>query len=445
MGALAAAVASVAATGWRGDGSGLYPDAKVVTSWAVDTHVLWATKLPSWSNSTPVVVGERVFTCSEPATLHCLDANTGAELWKAANGLAEVLPAEEQAGYRAFQQLLLDERDARAALDTGKNALKAKPDDADLTRARDDAQAKLTAVQTQLKPLGKYRLAGGHAEMGSTTQTPASDGTHVWALFGTGIAACYTMDGTRVWIAKLGNPAGSAWGFCASPILADGKLIVSFGDVFAFDPATGKVVWQAKSKPHYGTPVETNIAGVPVLVTPNGDIIRLADGKVMLTGMGDLEYNAPVVRDGVLYTVDRDKARAIKLPTELGEAPKAEVLWETTIPKNRYYASPVVANGLLFGITQSGLLMAFDTKTGEKLYEQRVGTGGLNYSALTVAGDALLVGADSGKTLIAGTGRTFAELGRGKLDGFKSTPAAVGARLYIRTAGSLFCLGEVAQ
>ena len=44
-------------------------------------NILWQTRMPSWSNSQPIVVGNKVFTYSEPYSLVCCDATTGKILW----------------------------------------------------------------------------------------------------------------------------------------------------------------------------------------------------------------------------------------------------------------------------------------------------------------------------------------------------------------------------
>jgi len=70
--------------GWRGDGSGRYPLADPVTSWSSDQNILWKTEVGK-GNSTPVVVGSRVFLTSEPDVLICVDAESGRELWRRAH------------------------------------------------------------------------------------------------------------------------------------------------------------------------------------------------------------------------------------------------------------------------------------------------------------------------------------------------------------------------
>ena len=96
--------------GFRGDGSGYFPGARVVSEWWEGTpvqreqayqdkrggnktdkawffdddqsrNIVWKATLPSWSNGHPIVVGDRVFTVGEPDYLFCHDARSGELLW----------------------------------------------------------------------------------------------------------------------------------------------------------------------------------------------------------------------------------------------------------------------------------------------------------------------------------------------------------------------------
>jgi outer membrane protein assembly factor BamB len=72
--------------GWRGDGTGCYPGATPPTVWfqkanGQSRNIFWKTRLPCYSWSTPIVVGDKIFTRSEPYDLLCLNKNTGKLLW----------------------------------------------------------------------------------------------------------------------------------------------------------------------------------------------------------------------------------------------------------------------------------------------------------------------------------------------------------------------------
>jgi outer membrane protein assembly factor BamB len=79
--------------GWRGDGSGRYSDAKPPAQWDMDEgkNILWRTKVGK-SQSTPVVVGNRVLVAAERDMLVCVDRSSGKILWTKDNGPAAVPP-----------------------------------------------------------------------------------------------------------------------------------------------------------------------------------------------------------------------------------------------------------------------------------------------------------------------------------------------------------------
>ncbi len=63
--------------GWRGDGTGVYPDAQPPAKWSATENVAWQTPMPGRCYGAPIVVGDCVFTCSEPSTLLSVSAADG--------------------------------------------------------------------------------------------------------------------------------------------------------------------------------------------------------------------------------------------------------------------------------------------------------------------------------------------------------------------------------
>jgi len=102
------------------------------------------------------------------------------------------------------------------------------------------------------------------------------------AWFGTGVAACYGLDGARKWIRVERRPE-IEHGFSSSPLLVDGKLVVFQRDLLAFDAATGKLAWQIPLVSHegfnprgyfHGSPVAATVGGVQIIALGNGTIVR---------------------------------------------------------------------------------------------------------------------------------------------------------------------------
>src|SRR6185503_11502735 len=77
------------------------------------------------------------------------------------------------------------------------------------------------------RPLGP----GNHKEMkqNMSTPSPVTDGTHVWAMTGTGILKAFDFNGKELWtrdIQKDYGRFGLQWGYGSSPLLYEGDPIV---------------------------------------------------------------------------------------------------------------------------------------------------------------------------------------------------------------------------
>jgi len=364
-----------ATNSWRGDGSGSFPQAKVVTKWSPDENIVWSTDMPNWSNASPILVDDKLFVCSEPSTLICLNAKDGKVLWSKASDAKDAKPPKT------------------------------------------------------------------HKVNGYSSPTPVSDGKCVYVMFGTGVAAAYELDGTRRWITST-QKATHKWGHCASPVLAGGNLIVSVINIVALDPKTGKEVWTVKSAAKWGTPLVTQIGGVDIIITPNGEVIRAKDGKVLAKHKSKLEYNGVVIQDGIFYGFD---GKSQVFAYQISDKFQLKQLWKTAVKKDRYYASPVIHAGIMYGLTRAGVLTAVDIERGRKLYEQDLKVGGRRdccYPSLVIIGDNLHAASDNGTTVVIKPGQTYNEIARNKLEPFRSTPLPVGTRMYLRGLKKMYCIGK---
>jgi outer membrane protein assembly factor BamB len=76
--------------GWRTDGTGRYHKADPPQVWGLDKNVVWKTKMPAFSVATPVIVGDKIFVCSDPTSLICLNKADGKILWEQQSSLTEL-------------------------------------------------------------------------------------------------------------------------------------------------------------------------------------------------------------------------------------------------------------------------------------------------------------------------------------------------------------------
>ena len=385
--ALAAAAPPV---GWRGDGSGVYPGADPVAQWSDKRNVLWKTEVGA-GNSSPLVVAGRVLVTAEPDLLVCLDAAGGKELWRKANRLSD-LPPE----------------------------------------------------------LGAKRPKQGEL-YGDTTPTPTSDGTYVWVFLNTGIVACYDLDGRKRWATWQDLRLATPYGRTASPVLVGDKLLVHFGPLVCLEAATGKRLWTCEAaKASYGTPAPARIGDVDVVVTPKGDVVRVADGKVLAADVGNCGYTSPVVAGRVVYFLDRFTS-AVELPDKAADAIQPKELWNEEHDGN-FYASPVVHGGRLYAVDRAANYLVLDAATGKTLLAKTLdlppagGDGRPNvYPSLCLAGRHLFVGNDAGDTLVLEPDDQGTARGTHSIPGGSgATPTFSGRRMFLRSGNFLYCIGEAA-
>jgi outer membrane protein assembly factor BamB len=466
--ALGHSLASFAAApvGWRMDGRSDFSTAKPQTQWGPADRVVWATPLPQWSNAGPVLVGDKIFVCAEPSTLLCLDSS-GKILWQHSADYSD-LPAPPAAEVEKNRATIATEHLAEkaAALQAeikAKNDLLA-PLKADAAAKKDDAAAKakvddmakeIAPLDQKLKelndriqsllPLSERKLPPTHPTNGYTTATPVSDGRFVYAAFGSGVVACYAMDGTRQWLRLFPENTRRGWGNATSPVLVGDLLITHYLDMVALDPATGKEVWRVPHGHNWGTPAIVTLGKLALLATDGGEVVNAADGKTVATTM-KLTYCSPLAKDDVVYCADMGKAQAFRLSADDHGGVTAKMLWETNISSDRHYASPLLAGGFLYLVNKDGVLDVVDGKTGAVAYQQKLALGGTVYPSPVLDGNVVIVSSDNGKSVVLKQGPSYEEVARCKLDPFRATPVCSGSRMFVRTCppkdSKLFCIGE---
>ena len=273
----------------------------------------------------------------------------------------------------------------------------------------------------------------------------------MYVSYGTGVVACYDFEGTRQWIRCIDLPLVNQYGRSTSPLLVDGMLIVSIGGLVALDAKTGKTLWQnLQAKPTYGTPVVTRISGVPVVLTPNGHCVRASDGRILAEKLTASLYASPVVQDGVAYFVG-PPAVAIRLPEKPDEPLRFEKLWQADAPEGEFFASPLCHDGLLYCVSNGGVLYVLEAKTGKLAAKKELdirsagGKPGAEpanlYASPALVGPHILLGNDAGESLLLAPGREYKEVARNFLDkGSGASPVADGRMLLLRGGRKLYAL-----
>ncbi len=440
--------------GFRTDGTGAYPDANPVTTWSAEENVIWATRMPDTSNSLPVIVNDRLFVCSEPATLVAVDKNTGEILWEASNEPADIAPPEDVADLEEKTAEYDRLRGELGAVNRQRRQVGRRlQDDRDNVELRQE-HAQLTEQRgeliDQLAPYLDtwYVRPPAHDYNGYSSPTPITDGSHVWVIFGNGIASCFDVEGNRVWSRFIEKPPHE-WGTSNTPVLADGKLILHIDVLRALDPLTGEELWaQPDARWNWGTSWVHEIDGVSLIITCGGDIVRADSGEIIASLPDRYEWGSgPFVEDGVLYFIesqgDGKISRAYRMPESVDDPFEPELLWEAVPEENRYYASPVIHEGLIYAIHRHNVLTCLDAETGEIVYEETLNLGrGDVFASVVLAGEYLIVTHENGTSIVFEPGREFTEIATNHLgDMVRSTPIFDGDRMYVRGYENLYCIG----
>lgn len=392
--------------------------------------------MPGKSWGSPILVGEKIFVPSDPAELLCLQASDGKLMWQRTNSAVELLGAKAAAELDAkWGELNEQKKVKQRAFDEFR---KANPD------AKDDharMRGEIEELERQLDLLKRKNPIYSDRGSGNSTATPVSDGKHVYAAFGTGIVASYTLAGELRWL-KFIEGSTIGFGHSSSPLLVDGKLIVHFHDLVALDAATGEVAWRAELAATHASPIVFRWGEVNTIISPAGSVLRASDGKVLFRDDALRTSECTAIVDGDILYVQEGKTSALKLPPP-GKADGAlEILWQVSASRGRRTPSPVLHEGLLYGATTEGILEVTDVEDGTIVYRKRLDFDGNLYSSVTAAGDFIFLGCTRGTTLVLKAGREFEQVALNKLENYGSNPVFAGKRMYLRGQQHLFCIGE---
>ena len=301
---------------------------------------------------------------------------------------------------------------------------------------------------------------GHHAQYGSfASNSPVADSRHVIAFFGSRGVYCYTHDGQLVWKKDFGIQLRMlrAFGEGSWPALDGNTLVLLFdheGDSFlvALDKSTGRELWRTPRPPgtSWSGPVITSVGGrkqVLVSATKFAAGYDLETGKLIwqATGLGRNTIPAPVAADGIVVMLSgfqQPNLLAIRLGREGDLTGTDAILWQNQ-RGNSYTPSPVLHEGKLYLLTDSGTLSCFDLKTGKPHYLQERLPKTYSFKASLVgANGKLYMAAENGDVVVVRMGEKFEVLATNTLadQTFIATPAILDGEIYLRSQNTLFCV-----
>jgi len=213
-----------------------------------------------------------------------------------------------------------------------------------------------------------------------------------------------------------------------SPIVVDGMAVVQLGGsddgtTVAFDLASGEPKWKwAGDGPGYASPVLMTADGVKQIVTlTDKRVVGLgaADGKVLWQVPFEpkgMAYNAatPIVAgQTVIFAGQGRGTKAVKVEKQ-GDGFAAKEIWsnDQVAPQ---FNTPVLKDGLLFGMTGRGSLFCIDAQTGKTAWTGE-GTRSRGYCAMLDAGSVILALPENSELVaFKADGKQYAELAKIKV------------------------------
>ncbi|MEZ6130507.1 MAG: PQQ-binding-like beta-propeller repeat protein [Planctomycetaceae bacterium] len=299
-----------------------------------------------------------------------------------------------------------------------------------------------------------------------------------------GVFRCYDRDGKVQWQHSLGEEYAKISGYggrTQTPIIDEDRIIVGFFGLnwgrtatpppksayYAFDKRTGELLWVSLfgGRPldtTYSNPVVAVIDGQRLLIGGGADggvhAVNARTGKhVWSFDMSKRGLNATPVVDGhhVYISHGEDNVDSLAFGRVQcidgrgeGNITRTNSVWRKDGIKAGYTAL-VVNDGILYVVADTGKLHAFDSQSGEELWDYTLGTVGKG--SPVIADGKLYVMEVNGNIHILKPSRekceslskvtVMAKDGKG-MDEMYGSPAISDGRVFFVTRDRTFCIGN---
>ena len=414
-------------------GSGTADGANPPTTWNAEKNlnIAWKTPIPGISVSSPVIWEDKVFLVTSISN----DPQAGFR-----HGLFGDVEPDKDQGEQTWKVYCLDRKTGKILWD-----------------------------QVAIKGIPRNKR---HPKSSFSSPSPATDGKRVIAYFGSEGLYAYDMGGKLLWKKDVGvQDAGwffdpdFEWGAGSSPVIYKNMVIIQSDQqkkswLGAFDTTTGKEVWRVERDeiPGWSTPVVFEQNGTAQLITNSVKRIRSHDpatGKLIweLGGNSEITATTPVSAPGLIFIANGyppiQPIYAVKweakgdITLKDGTESNEGIAWS----KKRggpYLPSPLVYGDLLYLCSNNGVLTAYNTKTGERVYQERIGGKGGAFSASPVAADGrIYLTSEDGDIFVAKAGAAYQHLSTNPIgEVLMATPAISKGMIVVRGMKNVYGIQE---
>jgi outer membrane protein assembly factor BamB len=380
---------------FRGENASGVADGRTTpTTWSAekDQRILWKTAIPGFSHSSPIVWENRVFVITAISD----DAKTS---------------------------FVAKDRGIDSADDNVKHTWR--------IYCLDKKTGRAIWSHTAYEGLPRARR---HVKATQANSTPATDGRYVIALFGSEGLNGYDMNGKLLWKKDLGvlNPGlwedpSSSWGHASSPIIYKDLVIVQADGhqqsfIAAFSLKDGTQAWRVDRGEitSWSTPTINSTGGRDELIANGGRFIRGYDpltGKELwrfADGNTQVKMQVPLVAHGLIFlTGGYPAGRPIyafrpgavgDISLKQGQETNNFIAWKLS-KGSPYTPTPIIYGDLFYTCADNGVLTAYDARTGERIYQERLPS---SFSASPVAADGkLYLSSEDGDVFVVKAGQNL--------------------------------------
>ena len=409
---------------WRGpSGQGVSTEKNLPQEWGPGKNIKWRVSIPGRGHSSPIVWGNNIFLTTAIEG----DIVPGAKAVKHMDGDKEFIHPDSVGANRShkFQVVCIDRTTGKIVW--AQTAFEGTPYD------------------------------DRHRKSSFASSTPATDGTYVFAYFGTEGLYAFDMMGKQIWKVDLGKLATAGMGTGTSPVLYGDLVIVQCDEengaasfVVGINKQTGKEVWRTPRKVQvsWSTPLLVNTSKRAELITSGNEFVIAYDpatGKELWRHKG-VESNAipsPVANNDLVF-ISAGFPEKIAMAITLGKSGDLadSVVWKYT-KGTAYVPSPILYGDYLYLTSDRGVLTCIDAKTGEVKYEGGRVPIPATFTASPVAFDGkILMTSEDGDTFVIKAGPKHEILGTNTVgEPVYASLAIADGNIFIRGERNLYCIG----
>ncbi|MHC4643598.1 MAG: outer membrane protein assembly factor BamB family protein, partial [Planctomycetota bacterium] len=342
--------------GWRGDGGGLSTEKNLPVKWGEEENLKWKTPIAGTGHSSPIVWGNRVFVTAAVAEDPSVESFRGGVYM----GGNREKPDKSRFAFRVI------------CLDTDQGN-----------------------IQWSIAVLQQEPKTRRHTKNTYVSETPVTDGEHIFVSFGSAGLYCIDLEGNVIWQRDLGLKAvRRGWGTGASPILFQSTVIVNCDSeaesyIAALEKTTGEPVWRTErdERSSWGTPFLFKAGERPTVVTNASKRMRGYDaetGQLLweCAGGSRISIPSPVSAQNLVFLSSghnmfrRRPIIAVRSGTSgditpaAGETQSQGVAWSNP-DGGPYVTSPIAVNDYLYVPLDQGVLTCYEAQTGKIVYAKQ--------------------------------------------------------------------------